>query len=1136
MAEYRKKLIEVALPLDAINAESAREKSIRHGHPSTLHLWWARRPLAACRAVLFASLVDDPAEPAAPPAYLAALDRLPKPDPLPLGWDTFVLVEQRRERLFAFIARLVKWEASTDEHVLGTARELIRLACEGNPPPVLDPFCGGGSIPLEAQRLGLEAHASDLNPVAVLITKALIEIPPKFAGRPPVNPEWRREVGGSRKEVRGPGVPAAGGVAEGDGPGAGGVRAGANAAAGRDVRDAVATDARGSVDPGEQRGGVGEGIAGREGPVPSDRAGLAGGDGDLVDALRADRLVSEAGYSDPAPLDRGSGPHADRHAPQPPRDEERGTRREEIGVPGPGAAPPFPTSSPLLSVRWKGAAGLAADVRHYGRWMRDEAERRIGHLYPKAKLPDGTEATVIAWLWARTVRCPNPACGARMPLVRSFALSTKPGRQAWVEPVTDQAAKTVSFEVKTGTAGKPPEGTVNRRGARCAVCGIAVPFEHVRAEGKAGRMGAQLMAVVAEGRRGREYLPPTPEHESVAAELHPEWEPETELPRQALGFRVQNYGLTRHADLFTPRQLVALTTFSDLVGEARERVRQDAIAARLPDDRGLLVKDTEGATYADAVATYLALCVGRFADRNNSLCSWDSGPSATKSSTGGSARTASVRNAFARQALAMTWDFAEASPFSESGGGFLSALDWTVPAVAALPGRIPASVTQCDVTTTANALDHILVSTDPPYYDNIGYADLSDFFHVWLRRSLGPVYPDLFGTLLVPKAQELVATPYRFGGSKEKARQFFEEGLGKAFTRMREAQHPDYPLTVYYAFKQAEGEGGENDIESAAASKGAALGEVSTGWETMLQGLLAAGFQITGTWPVRSELSNRMVGSGTNALASSIVLVCRPRPENAPSASRVEFLEELAAAMRQELPVLASGKVAPVDLAQASIGPGMAVYSKYAQVIRQDGRSVTVREALADINNAIASYRAERVSSFDRVTRFCVDWYAQNGWADGKYGEADVLARAYNVGPNAMERDGLVELGPGKVRLEPPDSYAVRGKRVEEGESRRGEPEATSSFLRPLSSSSWEACLRLAQTLAKEGEAATAALARELGEGVSARARELAVWLYTIADQKKRADDAFLFNTLDASWSAIQEHIARMNEGQQSRF
>jgi len=702
---YRKKLIEVALPLDAINTASAREKSIRHGHPSTLHLWWSRKPLATCRAMLFASLVDDPSE---------------HPELFP----TEKAQEAERTRLFRLIEDLVKWENSNDEKILGEVRAEILKSTDGNPPPALDPFAGGGSIPLEAQRLGLEAHASDLNPVAVLINKALIEFPPKFAGQPPINPEARK-------------------------------------------------------------------------------------------------------YGD-----------------------------------------------------WHGARGLADDIRYYGKWMRDEVERRIGHLYPKVTLPNnygGGAATVIAWLWVRTVKCPNPACGGQMPLTNKWWLSQKKGKQTWVEPQIDHTTTppTIHFAIASGE-GKPQIGTVNRQGIKCIACGTAVSFDHVRDQGKAGRMSTQLMTIVAEGQQGRIYLVPNNEHVVAATQSVPKEAPKTNLPKQALGFRVQLYGMTKHCDLFTPRQLIALTTFSDLIHEVRAKIVSDA---------NIVGFSLDGA-YVDAVETYLAIAIDRLADRNSIICSWD----VTRDST---------RNTFARQAIPMVWNFAEANPFSESTGNFLGAIDWVAEVVQQSPCCIQGKAWHRDAITRANGITRPLISTDPPYYDNIGYADLSDFFYVWLRRSLSSTYPELFSTMLVPKAQELVATPYRFNGSKNEAQSFFEIGLKKAFEHMYAIQSPDYPLTVYYAFKQAESEtdtyreegGSENSIKVTA----------STGWETMLEGLIQSGFSITGTWPIRTEMANRSVGMGINALASSIVLVCRPRSENTSIASRRQFMNELKAELPQAL-------------------------------------------------------------------------------------------------------------------------------------------------------------------------------------------------------------------------------------------
>jgi len=945
---YRKKLIEVALPLEAINNESAREKEpFTKNHPRSIHIWWARRPLAACRAVLFAQLVDDPSA---------------HPEKFPTEEDQ----KKERQRLFKIIEDLVKWENINNEQVLEAARAEILKSTNGEPPPVLDPFCGGGSIPLEAQRLGLKAYASDLNPVAVLITKALIEIPPKFAGKPPVH-------------------------------------------------------------PGAQR-----------------------------------------------------------------------------------------------SIHWDGAKGLAEDVRYYGKWMRDEAEKRIGHLYPKVKLPKeqgGGEATVIAWLWARTVKCPNPACGARMPLVRSFALSTKKGKQAWVEPVVQ--GNQYQFEIRTGH-GKPREGTVNRRGAWCLCCDTPVPFDHVRAEGKGGRMGQRLMAIVAEGAKGRVYVPPNEGHESIANQAEPENPPATNLPPQALGFRVQQYGMTKHRDLFTPRQLVALTTFSDLVVETRELVLKDAVKAGMPDDlpapgasrqasgKGNKDGGVGAKAYADAVATYLALSVSRWTDLSNAICSWNT-------------TNQNIRALFARQAIPMAWDFAELNPFGSVANiestfvsihGVLRTLQDTAFGIA----------WQSDSALKVNAVLEPAVFTDPPYYDNIGYADLSDFFYVWLRRSIGNIYPMLFSTMLTPKAEELVATPYRFGGNREKAKRFFESGLRQSFEKIRKKANQNFPITVYYAFKQAESEGGMVDANGKQIV-------ASTGWETMLQGLLQTGFQVTGTWPMRTERSARSVGLGTNALASSIVLACRPRPDDAPMTTRRDFINALKQELPKALKTLQEGNIAPVDLAQSAIGPGMAVFSRYSKVLEADGTAMTVRSALALINQVLDEYLAEQEGEYDADTRWALAWFEQHGMGEGPFGVAETLSKAKNTAVDALEKAGILVSKTGKVRLlgrdELPDDWpACRAKR----QRGAGRDPAKDKRL-----TAWEVTQHLIKALVDKGsEEAAADLLKKVG-GLGETARDLAYRLYTICDRKKWAQEALAYNSLVVAWPELVKLAGRTGPDAQTQ-
>jgi putative DNA methylase len=901
----KRKLIEVALPLEAINRESAREKSIRHGHPSTLHLWWARRPLAACRAVLFAQLVDDPSS---------------HPDRFP----TEAAQKTERERLHKLIERLVIWENVRDEKLLAEAHQEILKSTDGNPPPILDPFCGGGSIPLEAQRLGLEAHASDLNPVAVLITKALIEIPPKFRDQPPIFP------------------------------------------------------------------------------------GLAQ------------------------------------------------TRLE-----------------------WKGAEGLAADVRAYGQWMRHEAEKRIGHLYPKAKLTDGSEAAVVAWIWARTITCPNPACGVEMPLVRSWWLGKTKGKEAYIVPtlVADPnhpSGKRVEFSIGNDSTGPEREGTVGRDGAVCVACNTGVPFAYIRAQGQASLIGQTLIAVAAEGIRRRIYLPPTDEHRDAARVGLPTDLPTGNLPEQALGFRVQAYGLAEWADLFTNRQLQALTAFSDLVPEARACVLADAELVGLPDGRRLEAGGKAGLAYADAVATYLGIGLSRMADIANSLCRWEN----TKEQ---------VRNLFARQTISMLWDFAEAPPFGKAAGAYEVSLGSLIRAI--IDARGPSGlVAQADAAKCE--YQGVALSTDPPYYDNIGYADLSDFFYVWLRRSLRPIFPQLLATLLVPKSGELVANPYRHSGPLG-AKRFFETGFSSVFERARMNTSSDIPVTVYYAFKQSDADGS------------------SSGWETLLEGMVRTGWSITATWPMRSELGNRIRSQGSNALASSIVLTLHPRPEGAPTTDRRGLIAALHAELPQALRHLQHGTIAPVDLPQAAIGPGMAVFSRYSSVIESDGSLMSVRSALARINEILDQVLNEQEGDFDATTRFAIAWYRQHGYGVGKFGDADNLARARNTSVETMDRDGILTSRAGKVALIKPanlaDDYDV---------------------LRDLHTSIWEALhylIKIVDTrgILAAGEFLTAASSRDDGSIEADLVKELAFLMFSIAENNGWTTDALSFNALATSWPEI---------------
>jgi putative DNA methylase len=719
--------------------------------------------------------------------------------------------------------------------------------------------------------------------------------------------------------------------------------------------------------------------------------------------------------------------------------------------------------------------------------MRDEAEKRIGHLYPKVEItpemaverPDlqgyaGKKLTVIAWLWARTVKSPNPAFrDVDVPLVSTFMLSTKSGKEAYVEPAIENGG--YRFTVKSGNptdieAAK--NGTkLERANFACLMSGAPISGEYIKVEAKAGRMGARLMAIVAEGERGRVYLAPSTEHERAAQEAQPTWKPEGEIATRMTGGNCTPYGLTSWGDLFTNRQLVALTTFSDLVQEARQRVTADATIARLSgNDNPFREGGTGAMAYAEAIAVYLAFSIDKAADYWSTICTWHSSREL-------------IRNTFGRQAIPMTWDFVETNVFSDSSGNVTSGIEWGAKVLLALPIAGAAFATMCDATVQTISSGK-LVSTDPPYYDNIGYADLSDFFYVWLRRPLRVIFPEIFATMAVPKAEELVANSHRHGG-RSQAEQFFLDG---AMHRLADQAHPAFPVTIYYAFKQSEttGEGGE----------------ASTGWETFLAAVIQAGFALTGTWPMRTELSNRMIGSGTNALASSIVLVCRKREASATNATRREFLTALQKELPKAIADLQRGNIAPVDLQQAAIGPGMAIFTRYASVLDANGNPLSVRDALAMINQALDEALAHQEGDFDSDTRWALTWFEQVGFTEGDYGVAETLSNAKNTSVQGIVDAGIAASGKGKVRLLRPEELPANWNPDEDKRL-----------------TVWETVHHLIRAL-DQGEATAAALLAKLGTK-SEIARELAYRLYSISDRTKRSQDAQRYNGLVQSWPEI---------------
>ncbi len=882
--------------------------------------------------------------------------------------------EAERERLFGIIRRLVQWKNTNNNAVLEEAREEIwkswRETCALNKnhpqasqlfdpeklPALYDPFAGGGSIPLEAQWLGLEAHASDLNPVAVLINKAMIEYPAKFNGSSPVNPE-------SRKQGR---------------------------------------------------------------------------------------------------LDG-----------------------------------------------WRGVQGIAEDLNFYGQWMREEAERKIGHLYPGIKItpemaqdrPDlqeyvGKHLKITAWLWARTVKSPNPAFSEHdVPLVGTFYLAKKKQKQIWVEPIISKDGLDYEFIVRTSGTPTIVE-TVNRRGGYCILSGSPIDFKYIRSEGQAGRMGTRLLAIIAEGKNGRVYLSPNAENEIIAKKVELVEAPITELPLQALGFRVQQYGMKRWIDLFTPRQLVTLSTFADLIpkvhakiiGEINNNASEGGIEHTSAGPRS-----TE---YADAICLYLTFAITRLADYNNQICIWK---------TSGE----QVIHLFRSKTVPMTWDFPESNVFSKISICWDNCVKYTIESLDKVGSNFPGSKAGFAIQKSALERQHecAIISTDPPYFDNIGYADLSDFFYVWHRKSLKAIFPDLLATLTVPKSEELVATPYRHS-SKKAAEAFFMHGMMQAMANLSQQSHPGFPITIYYAFKQTE----TSDDETS-----------SIGWEAFLEAIIKSNLMILGTWPMSTE-QEKGLKTGTNALGSSIVLVCRPRNLGGRKASRKEFLQVLRTELPEALGAMTSGEttpIAPVDFAQAAIGPGMAVFSRYEAVLEADGTPMPVRTALTLINKALDEYFAEAEGDLDSDTRFAIAWFEEFGWAPGAFGQADVLARAKGTSVDDVRAAGVVESGGGNVRLLRPGEYDIDWN------------PANDSRL-PI----WEALHHLSRALQSGGESEAGTLLAALG-AKAAPVRQLAYRLYTLCERKGWAEDARQYNELITSWHAVEavsHDVTTASHGPQSTF
>ncbi len=884
------KLVEVALPLEAISAACRRDKDKKTGTIRNVHKWFAPMPTPAWRALLFAALVDDPGDGPERAELLRMVERLVPPDGNPPDADT-----------------------------LAEANAILMKATGGDPPTVFDPFCGGGSTLVEAQRLGLPAAGSDLNPVPVLITRVLTELIPQVAGRPPL----------------------------------------------------------------------------------------------VADPARLGMKVTGG------PLD-----------------------------------------------------GFLADCRHYAERVREKVWAEIGHLYPEP--PGG--GTVIAWLWARTVTCPNPACRAIAPLVSSFWLSKKKGALTWIEPTGLGPGKPVRFEVNAGTAGPPVQRTVKRTGGTCLVCNQPIGFPYVRTEGKANRLGVQLLALVIDSLVGRRFDPPsaTDLRTDVA---RPSGAPEVLLSPNPRDLKTPNYGYNTVADLFTNRQLVALGAFADAVSEMPALVEQDGGDPKL----------------AVAVATVLGLCVSKMAMNHSTQGRFEP---VTNSSNGG------IHPAFSRQALPMVWDFAELNPFSGSAGDWIAQFNSLARGLRTLPTAAPpARSFQSDARTAAvNLVLPMIVATDPPYFAQIGYADLSDYFYVWLRRTLSPVHPDLFATVATPKADELIADPYRHGGSISEATKYFVEGFTNTFRSLASAASPTLPMLVVYAHRQE-----ESDADGVASS---------TAWDAMLSAIIAAGLRIVGTWPIHATTTNRQIGQGTNSLASYMVLVCRPQEARAKPTDRQGFVAALHAELPRAIRKLQEGDISTVDLGPAAIGPGMAVFSRFSRVIEPSGGSMTVGAALSLISQVSAEVLDEFVGDLDKETRWAMTWFKDHGFEPGTFDDAEKLFKRTDTSLEALTRAGIATGAKGKVVL------TLRDRLPD-----HWDPDTDRHL------TVWEVTQHLVKRLTSAGgEQAAADLLRKCRRWGDA-ARDLAQWL-AAASLNSRPAEALDLDALVTSWSELVRLAERPETGQ----
>ncbi len=899
---YKKKLIEVALPLAKINDESAREKAIRHGHPTTLHLWWARRPLSSARAIIWASLVDDPSS-------------------NPEKFESVEAQDQERKRLFGILEKLVPWEAGSNPQIIEEARREIINSCGGVIPTIIDPFGGGGTIALEAGRLGVPAVTGDLNPVAVLIQRAMFDILGRFINRRPISNQARSQ------------------------------------------------------------------------------------------SLMTDHFN-----------------------------------------------------------------GLAEDVEQYGKILCDRVKQRVGHLY-QGKSNLSFEELPIAWLWVRTLPSPDPSSTARVPLAGSWQVKNRKGKETvWVKAEIDASSNSTRYSIRQG--GESDAGTLNRAKGVCLATGTLISNDYIRDQGAKGELGYEVYCRIHDGTRSREYRAPEEEDTALGTvDLQPAWVPEGLMSTHPQYMGCPRYGIDEWKKLFLPRQLMTISAFVEELVDIQEQIKNDALEVGMEEGAPLRNGGDGAVAYSEAVTTYLAFALDRCVDRWNTLSAWDS-------------TTEKTAHLFRMHAFQMTWTFSEVNPFARTAGGWVGQVELIAKVIRNLP-NVKVKTSQIDALSNIRSSGTTVLCTDPPYYDNVPYSDLSDFFYVFLRKTLGKIWPDETATISTPKMQELVADQVRHG-SKDSAKKFFEKGLGDVLRVAKENAHPDFPATIYYAFKSTD----ESET-----------GTSSTGWSTFLQGLIDGGWTVIRTWPVRTEMTNGLK-TLKNMLASSVVLVCRPRQSSAVLGTRADFISILRNELPAAIALLQQENIAAVDLAQSAIGPGISIFSQFARVIEADGSTMNVSVALSLINEVLNEVLSGVESEFDRETRFALTWYEQYGLAVGPYGEADSLSRAKDTSVEKVVRSGIGVSQAAKFNLLGID-----------GTESKWDPRADKTL------TVWEATHNLIARLG-DSEIHAANLYSLLGPGFADQAKQLAYLLYSVAVGKSRDKDAFNYNMLVTAWPEI-EKLAR---------